>query len=105
MSADHPGRPAQTRQRKPPRIQDTRASKNIPGDHDPRPEAEVGKSLDRLLTERYFSFRNLAQHSGLNANTLSVIENGKHSPSDRCPVWKQPTARFILLYPPLIGRG
>jgi quercetin dioxygenase-like cupin family protein/DNA-binding XRE family transcriptional regulator len=81
MSDDHPGRHAQTCQRKQHHIKDTRASKNIPGGHNPQPEVEAGKSLDKLHTQRYFSFRNLAQQSGLNANTLNLIEYGKRSPS------------------------
>jgi transcriptional regulator with XRE-family HTH domain/predicted Fe-Mo cluster-binding NifX family protein len=41
----------------------------------------VGKRLKDLRTRRGFSLRVLADHSGLNINTLSLIENGKSSPS------------------------
>lgn len=41
----------------------------------------VGNRLRELRNERGFSLRVLAGHSGLNVNTLSLIENGKSSPS------------------------
>ena len=41
----------------------------------------VGKRLKDLRTERGYSLRILAERSGLNINTLSLIENGKSSPS------------------------
>ena len=41
----------------------------------------VGKRLKDLRTERGYSLRLLAERSGLNINTLSLIENGKSSPS------------------------
>jgi transcriptional regulator with XRE-family HTH domain/predicted Fe-Mo cluster-binding NifX family protein len=41
----------------------------------------VGKKLKDLRTRRGFSLRSLADRSGLNSNTLSLIENGKSSPS------------------------
>jgi transcriptional regulator with XRE-family HTH domain len=41
----------------------------------------VGRRLRELRTERDLSLRALAGHSGLNVNTLSLIENGKTSPS------------------------
>jgi transcriptional regulator with XRE-family HTH domain len=37
--------------------------------------------MRQLRTERKFSMRLLAEKSGLNVNTLSMIENGKTSPS------------------------
>ncbi|MEN6409046.1 MAG: cupin domain-containing protein, partial [Anaerolineaceae bacterium] len=48
-----------------------------------RPPAEplVGHRLRNLRTQRGYSLRALAEHSGLNVNTLSMIENGKTSPS------------------------
>jgi transcriptional regulator with XRE-family HTH domain/predicted Fe-Mo cluster-binding NifX family protein len=45
------------------------------------PEVQVGRRLRELRTRRGFSLRSLADHSGLNINTLSLIENGKSSPS------------------------
>ena len=44
-------------------------------------ELLVGRRLRELRNERGFSLRVLAGHSGLNVNTLSLIENGKSSPS------------------------
>jgi transcriptional regulator with XRE-family HTH domain/predicted Fe-Mo cluster-binding NifX family protein/quercetin dioxygenase-like cupin family protein len=41
----------------------------------------VGKRLKDLRTRRFLSLRILAERSGLNINTLSLIENGKSSPS------------------------
>ena len=45
------------------------------------PQATVGKRLRLLRTQRGLSIRSLAAKSGLNVNTLSLIENGKTSPS------------------------
>jgi len=45
------------------------------------PQATVGKRLRLLRTQRGLSIRALAAKSGLNVNTLSLIENGKTSPS------------------------
>jgi len=81
MIDDHPGRAYQTRKRKHHRIHDIGTRKNIPGDQESQPEVEVGKCLRKLRIEQDLSIRNLAQQSGLNANTLSLIENGKSSPS------------------------
>ena len=41
----------------------------------------VGQRLKDLRTKNGFSLRALADSSGLNINTLSLIENGKSSPS------------------------
>ncbi|HSQ18665.1 MAG TPA: cupin domain-containing protein [Anaerolineales bacterium] len=41
----------------------------------------VGLQLRELRAERGISIRSLADQSGLNVNTLSLIENGKSSPS------------------------
>jgi transcriptional regulator with XRE-family HTH domain len=43
-------------------------------------EIDVGRSLRKLRSERRLSIRLLAEQSGLNINTLSLIENGKTSP-------------------------
>jgi transcriptional regulator with XRE-family HTH domain/predicted Fe-Mo cluster-binding NifX family protein len=51
---------------------------------DPQPssaETLVGRCLRELRAKRGLSLRALAQVSGLNVNTLSLIENGKTSPS------------------------
>lgn len=45
------------------------------------PEVLVGRRLRELRTKRRLSLRALAELSGLNVNTLSLIENGKSSPS------------------------
>ena len=42
---------------------------------------DVGRRLREIRTERGLSIRGLAERSGLNVNTLSLIENGKTSPS------------------------
>lgn len=44
-------------------------------------EMEVGRRIRALRRERGFSLRALAERSGLNVNTLSMVENGKTSPS------------------------
>jgi transcriptional regulator with XRE-family HTH domain len=44
-------------------------------------EVDVGHRLHELRIERGLSIRALAEQSGLNVNTLSLIENGKSSPS------------------------
>jgi len=45
------------------------------------PEVNVGQRLRELRNERKLSIRVLAERSGLNVNTFSLIENGKTSPS------------------------
>jgi transcriptional regulator with XRE-family HTH domain len=45
------------------------------------PEVNVGQRLRDLRLERDLSIRALAERSGLNVNTFSLIENGKSSPS------------------------
>lgn len=47
----------------------------------PSTEMEVGRRIRALRRERGFSLRMLAERSGLNVNTLSMVENGKTSPS------------------------
>jgi transcriptional regulator with XRE-family HTH domain len=42
---------------------------------------DVGRCLRELRLSRELSLRSLADQSGLNVNTLSLIENGKTSPS------------------------
>jgi transcriptional regulator with XRE-family HTH domain/predicted Fe-Mo cluster-binding NifX family protein len=44
-------------------------------------EAQVGRRLRDLRNRRGYSLRALADRSGLNVNTLSLVENGKTSPS------------------------
>ena len=45
------------------------------------PKTVVGKKLREIRTGRGLSLRTLAESSGLNINTLSLIENSKSSPS------------------------
>jgi transcriptional regulator with XRE-family HTH domain len=45
------------------------------------PLIDVGRNLRDLRAEQGLSIRSLAELSGLNVNTLSMIENGKSSPS------------------------
>jgi transcriptional regulator with XRE-family HTH domain len=45
------------------------------------PSIDVGRNLHQLRTEKGLSMRSLAKLSGLNVNTLSMIENKKTSPS------------------------
>jgi len=47
----------------------------------PAAEIDVGRRLREFRHERGLSIRVLAETSGLNFNTLSLIENGKTSPS------------------------
>lgn len=51
-----------------------------PGGSDPE-TIDMGRQLRRVRRERGLSLRSLAELSGLNVNTLSLIENGKTSPS------------------------
>jgi len=45
------------------------------------PLIDVGRNLHALRAKQGLSIRSLAELSGLNVNTLSLIENGKSSPS------------------------
>ena len=47
----------------------------------PSDDVNVGRRLRDLRSRRGLSIRALAERSGLNVNTLSLIENGKTSPS------------------------
>ena len=47
----------------------------------PEPEINVGKRLQEMRILRGLSIRALAEMSGLNFNTLSLIENEKTSPN------------------------
>jgi transcriptional regulator with XRE-family HTH domain len=44
-------------------------------------ESNLGRCLRALREERGFSLRALAEDSGLSVNTISLIENGKSTPS------------------------
>lgn len=55
--------------------------KTFPPVSHPPSEVNVGHRLRQLRLERGLSIRILAEQSGLNVNTLSLIENGKTSPS------------------------
>ena len=62
--------------------------KHSPGDLNSRIETEepvagdmVGAKIREIRTRYHLSLRKLAERSGLNVNTLSLVENGKSSPS------------------------
>lgn len=59
--------------------QNTAAPNSSP--ESPSADLMVGARLKDLRTQRGFSLRALAERSDLNINTLSLIENGKSSPS------------------------
>ena len=48
---------------------------------EPFPFVDVGQRLREIRAAQGLSIRDLAKKSGLNVNTLSMIENGKNSPS------------------------
>ncbi|MBA4386114.1 MAG: cupin [Anaerolinea sp.] len=54
---------------------ETSADENLPA------ESIVGLKIRGLRNDRGFSLKTLAERSGLNINTLSLIENSKSSPS------------------------
>lgn len=61
------------------------AKRSLPDDPDasnlPMNEIDVGRRLRELRAARGLSMRTLAEKSGLNVNTLSLIENQRTSPS------------------------
>lgn len=57
------------------------ANNSIADESAPAQESLVGQRVRELRTERGLSIRALAEASGLAVNTLSLIENGKISPS------------------------
>jgi transcriptional regulator with XRE-family HTH domain len=64
------------------RWQSCQPSQSRAGDGDDNTtNIDVGGSLRRLREERHLTIRGLAGKSGLAINTLSLIENGKSSPS------------------------
>ena len=52
----------------------------VNGEKESNSEINVGKRLQELRVERGLSLRSLADLSGLNFNTLSLIENEKLHP-------------------------
>jgi transcriptional regulator with XRE-family HTH domain len=50
-------------------------------DNQPSAEVILGRKLRELRNQRGLSLRELSERSGLNINTLSLVENGKSSPS------------------------
>jgi transcriptional regulator with XRE-family HTH domain len=67
----------QSHQRRRGRAQHAESGSN----NSPPPSIDVGRNLHDLRINRGLSIRSLAELSGLNVNTLSLIENGKTSPS------------------------
>jgi transcriptional regulator with XRE-family HTH domain len=63
------------------RSKSLRSTINIRTDQQGDGDIDVGRRLRELRSEKKLSLRALAQMSGLNFNTLSLIENGKTSPS------------------------
>lgn len=59
----------------------TRPQNRPPESAEPLQESYVGQRVRHLRIESGWSIRALAEASGLSANTLSLIENGKISPS------------------------
>ena len=57
------------------------ANGRLPSPVEPDAEVNIGNRIRQLRMESGFSIRALAQASDLNVNTLSLIENGKTSPS------------------------
>ena len=47
----------------------------------PSPDLIVGNNIRKIRNRKKLSLRQLSEESGLNINTLSLIENGKSSPS------------------------
>ncbi|HSM23394.1 MAG TPA: NifB/NifX family molybdenum-iron cluster-binding protein [Anaerolineaceae bacterium] len=58
-----------------------RVESNVDGFVQAPAEMLVGQNLRAIRTKRGLSLRSLAELSGLNVNTLSLVENGKSSPS------------------------
>lgn len=58
-----------------------RSTNTLRKDQPAEADIDVGGRLRELRSERKLSLRALAELSGLNFNTLSLIENGKTSPS------------------------
>ena len=57
-------------------------------------ESHVGQRVRQLRMDRGYSIRGLAEASGLSVNTLSLIENGKISPSvSTCLLYTSPSPR------------
>jgi transcriptional regulator with XRE-family HTH domain len=77
-----PSRPARRRLRRGFAAPASPASATVaPASEAGRDEAGVGRRLWQLRAERGLSIRALAEASGLSVNTLSLIENGRTSPS------------------------
>jgi transcriptional regulator with XRE-family HTH domain len=71
----------------------------------PSSEVDVGYRLRTLRLENSLSIRTLAEMSGLNVNTLSLIENGKTSPSvstlqQLAQALQVPITAFFTIEPP-----
>lgn len=71
--------PVEKRQRQ--RTRNSEPEQVLAGNNQQGYDIDVGYCLRQLRVSRSLSIRSLAELSGLNANTLSLIENGKTSPS------------------------
>jgi transcriptional regulator with XRE-family HTH domain len=74
----HTTQPAQASR---PRLEEQPGNSKPPTGVEKIAEVDVGRCLRALRVERNLSIRALAGFSGLNPNTLSLIENGRTSPS------------------------
>lgn len=81
MPAPVPSDESRQRERRPGRRCRQPFSAPQSADNPAIPQIDVGRCLRRLRGGRGLSIRALAELSGLNVNTLSMIENGKTSPS------------------------
>jgi transcriptional regulator with XRE-family HTH domain len=75
MPAQSPKRPNLSTRNETPALLDSSPTENVPA------ETIVGLKIRELRNQHGFSLRMLAERSGLNINTLSLVENGKSSPS------------------------
>lgn len=78
LQADPRAHPHQRRRRRRGDFLNTLQQSRYAGDV---PRVNVGQRLREQRMDRGLTIRDLAQKSGLNVNTLSMIENGKASPS------------------------
>ncbi len=75
---DSSGRPRQRRGRRRHNFLEALQQSQAAG---PVPVIDIGQRLRDIRSARGLSIRDLARNSSLNVNTLSMIENGKNSPS------------------------
>src|SRR5512146_2521516 len=79
--AEKPAAPSIQESQKPLRWQDQFKGTRWTANDKTAGEIDVGRRLRELRLQHHLSIRSLAEQSSLNFNTLSLIENGKSSPS------------------------